>query len=442
METILVIGYTLLFLFIIRKNKFFSAEGVPKKIFSWAFVLKVIAGIAYGIIFTRWIPQGSTTDSFVFFNDSKILFDSAFIHPKHFFEMLSGFHIHDRELNQYFNRMVSWTNTDVFYNDNQTMIRMNAFLRIFSFGYYNVHVVFISFLSMMGLTGIFRIFHSYLANKTTALIVAVFFIPSTVFWTSALLKDGIMIFALGLMLFHFHRMMNGNFSRRVVLLFLASFIFLFFIKFYIVVAIVPGLLGWLWTRHRAKFSLLKFFSLYAIYFFLLFNAWRVIPNYELHDFIYWKQKNFVEEAVKANSRTIIKLDLVERNPWSVMAHGPGAFLTVLTRPVIFESSSLLLLVPAIENFLMLIFMLICLLTMSKKSARLTPIFYVSIFFVLIIYALIGLVTPVLGGIVRYRAVVTPFLLFIFISLYDKEKFSKIFSRKRKQIMASSMKLHR
>ncbi|MBK6543548.1 MAG: hypothetical protein IPG10_20255 [Flavobacteriales bacterium] len=44
------------------------------------------------------------------------------------------------------------------YNDAHTTIRLNAFLRLFSFGHIHVHTVFACFLSTIGLVALYKAF--------------------------------------------------------------------------------------------------------------------------------------------------------------------------------------------------------------------------------------------------------------------------------------------
>ena len=45
MEILLTISYSMLFIFLIQKMKFFDVDGISKKMFSAIFLLKIIAGL-------------------------------------------------------------------------------------------------------------------------------------------------------------------------------------------------------------------------------------------------------------------------------------------------------------------------------------------------------------------------------------------------------------
>src|SRR5580700_8223423 len=140
MQIILIIGYTFLFLFIIRKMSFFSVENISPNIISFVFFIKVLAGCSLGLLYTHYYKDRSTADTFKFFDDGEIMFNQLFHHPKYFFEMLTGINGNDPDLNSYYNAMNAWNNKDVMFNDNKTIIRLNVLFDMFSISHYYVNV--------------------------------------------------------------------------------------------------------------------------------------------------------------------------------------------------------------------------------------------------------------------------------------------------------------
>ena len=115
--------------------------------------------------------------------------------------MLTGIDGKAPELFPYYEQMNSWLNASPVYNDNRTIIRLNAFFRFFSLGHYYVHVVFINFLSFTGLFCLYKSFLNYLPEKKTELLFLTFLMPSMMFWGSGLLKDGLLISGFGIFIY-------------------------------------------------------------------------------------------------------------------------------------------------------------------------------------------------------------------------------------------------
>ena len=428
MQLLLVFTYSILFLLLIRRCKFFQPENISLKFVSLVFILKVLAGCTLGLIYTYYYTDRSTADTFKFFDDGKVLFSSLAENPKYFFEMLTGIHSDSPELQQYYHRMDTWFNADVLFNDNRTLVRLNAIFHCFSLGYYYVHVVFINCISFTGLIALFRVFQSFQKNKSKEIFTVMMLLPSMLFWGSGLLKDGLLLFAFGMLLYSLNKMMSSDYSKRNVAAFIFCLLLLMITKLYVLIIIFPGVIAWYWARKdRPGKIILKFAVSYVLCFVLAFNLGRVINKYDVTDLIYFKQKNFYVIAETSKAKSVINISPVDRNAWSILYHIPEAVLRVLVRPTLNETSSLLISMAAIENAIILLIMLICILSFRRSDIFGKPIFYFSILFVVLMFSLIGLITPILGAMVRYKVPALPFLVFVFVSMYDREKLVKRFS---------------
>ena len=144
MHILLTCAYVAAFVYIIRKWSFFKSEGIPASWATYLFLFKIVAGVILGLIYTYHYTDPKTTDTFKFFNDSTILFQSIWTHPYDFFRMLTGYDAESEELRSYYLRMDAWLNTNLLFNDNRTIIRLNAIFHFFSLGYYYIHVVFLN----------------------------------------------------------------------------------------------------------------------------------------------------------------------------------------------------------------------------------------------------------------------------------------------------------
>ncbi|MGI8892424.1 MAG: hypothetical protein ACR2GN_03085, partial [Bacteroidia bacterium] len=180
-ELILSLGYISFIVFLILKMNFFAEPPVPRKVFAGIFILKVFMGLLLWVIYTFYYTNREEADIYKYFDDSAIMFNSLFQHPSHFFQMLLGVNEDAAYLLPYYDEMRSWYNIDMIYNDNRTMIRLNAFFRLFSFGYYHIHSIFMVFLAMIGLTAIFKIFNRIKPGRVLEFIIACFLLPSILF---------------------------------------------------------------------------------------------------------------------------------------------------------------------------------------------------------------------------------------------------------------------
>lgn len=405
---------------------FFAEPPVSRKFFVGIFLLKVVVGVILWAIYTFYYTHRLEADIYKYFDDSAVMFDALKKNPNHFIQMLSGINEDAKHLLPYYERMNSWYNNDMMYNDSRTMIRLNAFFRLFSFGYYHVHSIFIVFLSTIGLTAIFKIFNRIKPGRHYEFITACYLLPSVLFWTSGVLKDGLLISALGLLLFSFYKLLEIFRWKYFILLFL-SLIFLVFIKPYVIMIIAPAIIAWLWSvKTNYHWIWFKFISVYIIYFLVGFNIHYLFTDFNIVYLIYLKQLNFLNLAVDVGAGSIIEINKLQPNLISLLLNGPEAFKNTLFRPYFFESTSPLILLAGLENLLILLLITFYLFNFSSNlNNKQRCLLWFSIYFVVILFVLIGLVTPVMGAMVRYKAPALPFLLGIFIILSNDERLNKI-----------------
>ncbi|HVA97867.1 MAG TPA: hypothetical protein VNG53_03150, partial [Bacteroidia bacterium] len=428
-----------------------------------------------------------------YYDDGNILFSAFKNHPLDYLQMLTGIHSDASRLQIYYHQMSNWYKNYNYhlYNDNRTIIRFNALVSLFSFGYYQVHTVFICFLSLTGLTALYKTFVVYLKDKKRELIFAVFLIPSVLFWGSGVLKEGLVLFAFGMLIFYFHEFISGKKSAKIFFWIVGSVFYLLLLKVYILLAAMPALLAnWWIAKSKNKFPTLKYGAVLLMFlcaassvqfFFPKHNPYKLLADKQhafiasarggtylisktTHDTLFvdpvnvnkiitqqktiflkaktpyqnWTRGNIcapilyakndtdsyllLETDEAANSR--IYIQPLSPSLKSCVLNSPQAIVNCLFRPTLFESTSPLMLMTALENIFVFGIAILCLLFYKKPSLETRKMILFCFSFTLLLADIIGMVTPVLGAIVRYKVPLLPFLVIGFLLLLDKEKMLK------------------
>lgn len=489
MEFLLPAVYAIAFIFVIYRWRFFHVQGLSARNITLVFLLKIACGAAIAYIYTHYYTNRTTADVFKYYDDSAVMYDAIRKNPFDFFKMLTGFRDDSDYFRfTYYERMANWyreyENT---FNDSRTIIRVNAFIRLFSFGYYHVHTVFMCFLSLFGLTCIYRLFERYMTDRRRELFFAVFLLPSVLLWGSGVLKEGIMLFGLGLLVYAWHRLVINGFTFKRLAIVIFSFAALLIIKYYILASLVIALAANAWIfRSGLRRPLLKYVLVAAIFILPAVAFVLVKPQYNPLHLLAQKQNNFINlargGAYVANDSLLVYLDIghkdsliatgkdsifsiAEGTPymywrldniydtlygrslsdtaryllwWDIPASGsridvarlqptlssflsaaPQALITTLFRPHPLEARNPFMLMAAAENLLVMLLMLLALIFFRKPQSP--PLFWLCVTFVLLLFLLCGLVTPVLGALVRYKMPALPFLVIAIIMLIDREK---------------------
>lgn len=302
-EIILSCAYAGLFLFLISKLKFFRSLEVPMSWIQGTFILKVLSGVLLYLIYTRYYTDRSTADIFKYFDDSLVLYNAAFEKPLDFLKMMFSFRNDNAYFNDtYYDVMNNWNRPygSSLGNDTHTIIRFNALTRFISLGYYNVHSVILNFLSLMGLAGIFHFLKRLVPSTPRFLFLLVFLFPGVMFWGSGVLKEGLLFFGLGMMLYSVVRFLPDKISGSkpnflwaggIVL----SFLFLTTVKSYALIAIVPGIVA-LRIVHWKGGGWKPVFALYGIGVILALSIGTLFPDSDPLGRLVHKQKDFISLA--------------------------------------------------------------------------------------------------------------------------------------------------
>jgi hypothetical protein len=438
LELLLVTTYTLLFIFCIQKLSFFEVNGLSKNIISVLFLLKIVFGFFVWAVYTYYYTYRPTADVFRYFDASAILFNAFKTNPEHFFKMLLGIKNDGPEFFAYYDQMNVWLREldSSAYNDNRLIIRINTVMRFFSFGYFHVHTVFFSFLSLIGLTALYKTFIPYLPDKKVELLIIVFLIPSVLFWGSGVLKEGILLFALGVLFYSVTKIQSPHNVALYIALASVALFLIGILKFYVLLCLIPAALFIAFVNLTGENKIgMKFF--FILLFTLLFglNIHKIIPVPSVLDLITHKQHAFLSLAQGNEfdpynkpippARSVVKIQPLQPNIKSFIAVIPNAIENAVFRPFIWEKKSVVILFSAIENLMILSFIIFCLLFAKSYSKINWKLVLFCLAFAFAQLLLIGITTPVMGAIVRYKIIALPFLLIGFLMILDTSKIKQL-----------------
>ena len=387
------------------------------------FVLKVFAGICLCLIYTYYYTDRQSGDIYKYFYDGEVMYGALFTHPGHYFQMVFGIQTDAGYLHGYFEKMSHWykPNETTFYNDNRTIIRFNALVRLFSLGSIWVHTVVMCFISFLGLTAVYKTLSGFLQDKKKELAAAIFLLPSVMFWGSGLLKEGILLFAMGGLIYCFIKLAAQKFSLIYFFGFFFGVFLLCISKIYVLFALVPPMAAYWWVAHtNNQKAFLKYLVVFGVMTAGAFNLHYLFPDFDIARILARKQQDFINMVRASDAGSYFEIPKLDPNVSSIIKNTPIALFNMMVRPHLLESNSPFILLAAIENILLTGIIIFCIIFKKRKPGNKNLLFF-CIGYVLILYSVIGLTTPVLGALVRYKAPGLPFLALIFIIILDKQK---------------------
>ena len=107
---------------------------------------------------------------------------------------------------------------------------------------------------------------------------------------------------------------------------------------------------------------------------------------------------------------------------------PSAILNVFIQPTIYSVKNSLQLIVWIENSLLILLLILTILFFDKKIAKDNEVLLFCLLLGIIQFAEIGLVTPAIGAMVRYKVTALPFIVTTSLICIDSEKLFRVLKR--------------
>lgn len=402
-ELIAPIVYFVLFLLLISNKRIFASRSISKNILLVGFSLKVFSALLFGFFFRNGILTGN--DTFLYFYDGEIVFDALKNDPFTYFKLAIGtndFTPVPAYLLPYTDAMNFW-----FDSSNYFLVRLNALIRPFSFGVYNVHAIVFAFLSFIGTYNLYLFFEDKVNNKNVLQFI-LFGIPSIVFWTSGIHKESIVIFALGLILYNMEMVLKSKHTNKNIILAIIGLITLGYIRIYLLAFLLP-LMGSIIIFNRLDFkkaSLSMFLLSGFLFLSILFFVDYCTPEFSFMNEFLIRRSYFLNSP----GNMTFRVEEIPHNFYGVFILICEALTNPFIRPLPSDCSIFLTFLASIESLILLAVIVVLLFSVNFKSIQKNPYAIFCILFGLSTLFLIGLIVNNSGAIVRYRSIAIPFIL--------------------------------
>lgn len=394
MEIFISILYIVIFSYVIFKNDIFKLPHLPKAFPLMAFALKLLASFIYFYLHLRL--YGETTDIIKFFNGSCVIYEALWVNPYYYLRLVFGFNAVylTPELYQYAYGSDYW-----WHNGSYFMVRINALIQLFSFGYFSVHLVFISILMLWGSTNFYKLAIKNFTIPPYILAAIIFVFPATLFWTSAIHKEGIVYLGLSLCFYHLYEILNDKISLKHSLAVILGLLLIGAARIYLLGMLLPALLVFCWTMKYPKYILQKYFLSYFLGILFLVILIVLFPSFPLLEKIVAVQQLFLAESGGSDFATTV----LSPNVGSLLMALPNAFINVVIRPFIWDCKGFLQYISAVESMGVGAF---ALFAFWKRKAVTSgqPLMYAFTFYAISNILFIGLLVSNSGTIMRYRSV--------------------------------------
>jgi hypothetical protein len=411
----LLLDYALFFGWIIflswsfSRIQFIKNAGLGNKIIIGIFLCKIVAGLIGGSL------SQLNLDTWNYHKDALIEYHLLFSDPKEYFTNL----FHTGYANGYDGLLVTQNS---YWNDLKTnfIIKIISVLDIFSGGNYYVNVVLYNYVVLFGNLALYRVFKQVFTSNNWLLLFCVFMLPSFLYYGSSIHKDGLMLCAIGVVLFNvFQSLHAAGLDLKRLFGILIGLLVIFILRNFVFIAILPALTAVIIAYKKKYPAFLTFGIVYLIAALIFFNIRYFLPSVDLPAYIVQKQADFM--GLESGNTTIV-INKLSPSFTSFIANAPGAFFNGLCRPHFGDIALSRFLLPlCVELLFYQLLIVIFLLSRKTEFVVNDPLVMFCIFFGLSVCLIVGYTVPVIGAIVRYRSIYLPFLMTPFILNIDWKK---------------------
>lgn len=300
---------------------------------------------------------------------------------------------------------------------------------LFGGSYLCINLCF-GFFALGGAIRLFKTFYHFFPKYYRELAVACFFLPGVAYWSSGLLKDPICFAAVGFIVYGFLNIFikKTKILPSLILVILCGLL-LYFIKVYILLVLVMSLVLWQFAEVNKVVenkTLRNIFAgmtlvVSAIIAFLLLNYFTSLEagqQYQLDNIAGNAEFQRKMYADIAQGRKDSHFEISTSNPVALVF---GGITATFYRPFLWEVSSPIILLSAIES---LIFLALTLGFMFKKGVKKfftvpfsDPRILMCFVFAFSFAAAVGTATANFGALSRYKIPCMPFYLIMLILMY-------------------------
>lgn len=461
--------YTVFFIFflflLLRYVRFFQIESLSPWTMPVAFLIKIAVGLLlFWMHIQTYGVDELSHDGETFLKEGKYLNDVFYHSPKHYFQLLTGIGESTELINKYLYMTEYWSAGDLtLINDSKNVIRVHSIIHFFSGNSVLIHLSVLCFLSLLAAKNLYLAFFKFSVQSKVVFFWIFLLVPSTIFWTSSLLKEPLLFF--GISLLAYSLLAEKNIWKKLVLLFLSIVLMIGF-KPYILACLLIAIFSYVVYRYLFVYKLFPtLFFLTGFLFlsgFMLDKPRETVVHYltrKQFDFVnvgkgglhvladsciyYFQPFQYENLKIDGSDVTLLKpLDayiihfgstqkpipvhlvpkgeiwkkyyfapgcssFIETTPISnsaiqLIKNIPEAITNSMIRPFLTDQGSKLKYFSFAEVWFVFAFFIFTLFNRRKLENKEKGIIFILAIFAILLFLLIGWTTPVIGAIARYR----------------------------------------
>jgi len=385
-----------------------------RMVFSAFALLKIACGILMGLLYFSYYEGRG--DTIYFYEQAKVLYQH--------------FQSHEISWSQWIGISPLWVSPTEFSAQNEPrtyfFVRLISFLFAFTQGNYIILSTYLSLFSGLATWVFAKELGKFSKQNQAVIYIALLFIPSVTFWSSGLLKESLMFFAIYALGFSILKWMAKPHRWLYALLAILNIYVLWKVKYYVPITLLPIVFLTLFFYKKRFLKQFKFSHKLLVYFTLLIASGLIVAF--IHPVFYsgrfFELIRISHDVIVGNStNSPIHFYDIEGDRLFFILNLPLAWFTGTFRPFIWEAFNAFSFIWAIEKTIFILLTIFALIvsfkvkfTQAEKWWGVAILIYVSS-----LASVITLASPNFGTLIRYEVAYMPFLWLLVLFILNKYK---------------------
>jgi len=416
LDVIASTSYIALILLFARKIRQHVTTDITKKYFLPFILIKIVFAILFVLLHSYYYQGG---DTFLYFAGAKSVSEQMIHAPTKMFSFLFGGA-------EAFNQIIytnGFLSNELTNSSSLSMFQITSLFYLAGFKQFMATTILFSMVSAIGVWSIFSVFCKLYPKIHRLFAIGTLFYPTFCIWGSGILKDTLILFAIGIMFGSFYLLKN---KKRVIT---SLFIILFggflclHLKAYILYTFIPPMIFWQYSSFTEniksrflKYSVAPFvLIIFALGGLFLLNSISdnagkyALDNMESVAEGFQSWHNYLSET---RGQTGYSIGEVEYTTLGVISKSPEAFFVTFYRPLPFEINNFATAFESIQSTILLLISLFIVFKIgffrTLKIIFRNPDVRIFLIFAVTLGIAVGITSFNFGALSRYKIPALPF----------------------------------
>lgn len=403
----------------------YVTDGLTRKYFIPALTVRLAGALLLGIIYQFYYSGGDTFNYHT--HGSRIIWEAFLNNPSDGFALLfSSVGDQNHIAYRYSSQILFWGDPSSYF-----IVRLAAIFDLITFSTYSATASLFAVISFIGMWLFFNVFVRNFPHLQRWIAFAILFIPSVIFWGSGILKDSIVLAFIGILTYAVKKLFIDRQVRIVnVMLLLVSVIVIFEVKIYVLLCFLPAMLLWIYASafYKIRSVVLKGLLIPFVFALIVVSGYFAVLKIGEDDKRYSIENLSKTARITAydigfytgkNAGSGYSLGELDDSFTGMAALAPAAINVSLFRPYLWEVRNPLMLMSALESFVLLVLTVYILFKKRMLFFRAfgdPNILFCMVLSITFAFA-VGISTFNFGTLARYKIPLLPFYSLALILIY-------------------------